>query len=752
MPSREGDSSERTNLPTPVHAGGDSGPILVPRPVRPVHEVVPLPPALIASPNPWALLLALLARWQLALTAGLLCAGVAGAVSWFYLAPAHYNAQALIHIDSNVPRVLFTTAEGRPDFASYQRTQMALVRSRLVLNAALRQSKVAELPIVKQQEDPAEWLAKELMLDYTLSPEILRVHLRGDQPEELVTLVNAVVNAYLQEIVAKEQVRQQARIDRLKQIYGQYEENLRGRRKTLRELAESAGSDDVQTLSMKQRLAAEQMGMAQRELLQLKSELRKLQIETGAKELRLKKLEAVEPPAGAAEEYLKTDPVARKHRKHEEELEEKIAHVLRVARPSQAEQLAARYRTELNVVKQARETRRKELMPVIAKTYRERLKQQWLDSAALQSDRLLVMKKLEEQLSEDINRLGDETRVTNRAALDLGSLKNEIAQAETVSRTVAAELEKLRVEALAPTRIQLLEAAEIPRSRDNKRKVMTTAVAAVGALLLVLGGLALWEHRARKMYSVDDVVRGLGLRLVGELPALPERVRRAAATDRPARDRYWRSLMAESVDATRTMLLHAAHTEGLRVVMITSALPGEGKTTLAGHLAQSLARGGQRTLLVDCDLRKPAAHRLFGLSPDIGLSEVLRDEIDLEEAIQTTGENGPFLLPAGCCDPTATLALAQHGIRDIFEQLKTQFDFIVVDSPPVLSVADSLLVAQRVDAVLFATLRNVSRLPAVHAAYERLATLGVRILGLVASGVRCHHYGRKYHTYVRTDM
>lgn len=750
MSAREGLSSERSHLPAPA-SPGDSSDVLLPRPVRHDSPVTPLPPALAAPPSPGTLALALLAHWPLALTAGLVCSAGAAAITWFYLVPGHYHAEAKIHISSEAPKILFTTAEGKPDFMSYQKTQMALVCSRFVLNAALRQPKVADLPIVKDQLDPAEWLIKELQLDYMLSPEILRVRLRGDQPEELVTLVNAVVNAYMQEVVNKEQLLQQSRSDRLKQIYSQYEENLRSRRKTLRELAEAAGSSNEQTLSLKQRLAVEQMGMAQRELIQLQSELRKLQIEVGTQEQRLKRLDSVEPSVAFVEEYLKNDRVAQKYLKRELELEEQIRHTLRVAKKSQARELAAHYRTELASLKQAREARRKELLPVITRDYRQKVKQDGAAANALQSDRLLVMKQLEQQLAEDVNRLNSETQRTNRQALDLESLKEEIAQGEAVARTVAAELEKLRVEALAPPRIQLLEAAALPRSRDTKRKVMATVGAAGGALLLVLGGLAMWEYRSRKMYSADDVVRGLGLRLVGELPALPTRVRRASTVQRPARDRYWRSLMAESVDATRTMLLHAAHTEGLRVVMIASALPGEGKTTLAGHLAQSLARGGRRTLLVDCDLRKPAVHRLFDVPSEIGLSEVLRDEIDLADAIQATSDNGPFVLPAGCCDPTATLALAQQGVREIFEQLKNQFDFIVVDSPPVLSVADSLLIAQRVDAVLFTTLRGVSRLPAVHAAYERLATLGIRILGLVAGGVRCHHYGRTYHRYVRTD-
>ena len=104
------------------------------------------------------------------------------------------------------------------------------------------------------------------------------------------------------------------------------------------------------------------------------------------------------------------------------------------------------------------------------------------------------------------------------------------------------------------------------------------------------------------------------------------------------KDRYWQNLLLESVDATRTMLVHAARTGSHRVVMITSAVGGEGKTSLSSYLATSLARSGLRTLLVDADLRSPSIHRLFDLPVAPGLSELLRGEVDLADAIARHGD------------------------------------------------------------------------------------------------------------------
>jgi capsular exopolysaccharide synthesis family protein len=190
------------------------------------------------------------------------------------------------------------------------------------------------------------------------------------------------------------------------------------------------------------------------------------------------------------------------------------------------------------------------------------------------------------------------------------------------------------------------------------------------------------------------------------------------------------------VDAARAFLLHAARQQETRVVMVTSAVGGEGKTSLATQLAASLARAGRKTLLVDFDLRNPAAHRLFDLPRGPGVAELLRGEASLEAVVHPTANGSLALLPAGQCDEPAVQALAREDLARLFARLKEQFDFVIVDSAPVLPVADTLLVAQHVDGVIFSILHEVSRLPRVYAAYQRLGMLGIRLLGAAVSGTR----------------
>ena len=182
----------------------------------------------------------------------------------------------------------------------------------------------------------------------------------------------------------------------------------------------------------------------------------------------------------------------------------------------------------------------------------------------------------------------------------------------------------------------------------------------------------------------------------------------------------------ESIDAIRTLLLCDSQRLATRVVLVTSAASGEGKTTLASHLASSLARAGRKTLLIDGDLRSPAVHQLFEVPMQPGLSEVLLSEVDLEDGVQETTLPGLTVMPAGQWDREVLQALARGGMEGIFEKLREAFDFIIMDSHPVLNATDTLLLAQQSDAVILAVLKGVSQSPRVYAAAQRLNEVGAR--------------------------
>jgi capsular exopolysaccharide synthesis family protein len=178
----------------------------------------------------------------------------------------------------------------------------------------------------------------------------------------------------------------------------------------------------------------------------------------------------------------------------------------------------------------------------------------------------------------------------------------------------------------------------------------------------------------------------------------------------------------------------------LRTLLVTSAVEGEGKTSLAGHLAISLARAGYSTLLVDGDVRAPSAHDLFQVPGAPGLCEVLNGESNLESVIHPTAIPGLSVLAAGAWDLDVRQSLAGTRWRETRRELESAFDFVVVDSGPVLAVSDSLLMARDVDGVLLSALLDVSRVSSVEETRDRLRAVGANLLGVVINGVVAPSY------------
>jgi capsular exopolysaccharide synthesis family protein len=300
----------------------------------------------------------------------------------------------------------------------------------------------------------------------------------------------------------------------------------------------------------------------------------------------------------------------------------------------------------------------------------------------------------------------------------------------------------------APSRIQKLDDAIAVANTTEGGRAGFALMVGFGTLMATIFGIAFLEFKARRISHVDEVTQGLKIHLMGSLPNVPKR---ALAGSTAAKDVYWQNRLTESVDAIRTTLMNAARFEGLRVVMVTSAVGGEGKTLLACHLAASLARAGLKTLLIDGDLRRPAVHRLFGLPLPRGLSELLQGEIEPADATHTGLMDGLAVISAGQRDSRASQALAGQRIREVLDQLRGSYDFIVIDSAPVLPVADSQLIGQHSDGVVFSIMRDVSRLPQVYAAYERLAVLRIRTLGAVVNGIGGGTYGAGDYYYISSQ-
>jgi capsular exopolysaccharide synthesis family protein len=713
-------------------------------------------PAVATGLNALSLLRALRRRQALALGVALLAAGIAAPAAWFLVPQAKYRAQARLQVAALPPKVLFRTVETEvlDDYRRYQATQQALVKSSLVLNATLGDANAKKSRMIREQKDPIAWLKEKLGVEFVAGSELMEISLSGEDPEEIARLVNAVKQAYIDEVVNVDVKRRTERHDKLNKLKQTYTDILKDRRENLRQLAKKVGSDDRPTLALRQQLAMEHQQRLRAELQDILAQKRKAEalLKTRAR-----------PPEGpaespapavaeadverAVERAIEQDPTVARLRdklaQQREQYDAERAHLRRTTRKG-TDPLLSALRGEIAGTERSLESQLRALRPVV----RQQLQEQGQGDRVTRGDEvereLAMLTELERSVRSEIKSETDDNQSLNESSMDLQVLQDDIARMASTTDRIGSEVEALNVELEAPPRIKPIEDATKPVVRDEKTRYMMIGVIVLGSFFGSLFGIAFLEFLSHRVDTADDVANDLGLSVVGALPILPAKAylrRRLAPGEN---DRHLKDFL-ESIDAMRTMLVHAARTGSHRVVMITSAVGGEGKTSLASYLATSLARSGLRILLVDADLRSPAIHRLFDLSLGAGLSEVLRGKALVADVIQHSAVENLEVVTAGRCDQRTLRVLSQGGLGSILGQLKEQFDFVVVDSSPILPVADASIIAQQVDAVLLSIFRDVSRKTKVCAALERLQSLGVRILGAVVTGVHSGLYGDVYY-------
>src|SRR5712692_3635185 len=260
-----------------VSPSAGRGELVEARPVLPQTGYMPLPPALTKGPDMSALLQALGRRWLLAAFLGTLLAGGVGAAVWFFL-PIRHTAYSQRRISMTPPWLVVRnadTSEGRGEFLTYQRTQAAWIKNYFVLSAALQLEDVKNLQMVREQPEPLTWLAEELKVDFQEGSEIITVSMTGQDPAEVVTLVKAVTQTYLDKIVNLEREGRRARLAELNDIYEKSVEKLRAQRNSQRKLADTLGTSDSQALTQKQVNLLALFGEKQRQHGQLETELMK---------------------------------------------------------------------------------------------------------------------------------------------------------------------------------------------------------------------------------------------------------------------------------------------------------------------------------------------------------------------------------------------------------------------------------------------------------------------------------------------
>ena len=667
-------------------------------------------------------------RWLPAIALGTLLATAAAAAVWFFL-PRSYEAVAWLRIRDK-SGMLVGGGRDNSEYEAYRKTQVALIKSPFVMTSALRRPGIAELETIRDEDkDPVGWLTRSIQVTAPMESEVVQVRLRGESASDIAKLVNAVTTCYLEDIVNKERTENLGRRDALEKKYKENMAEMREMRETFNSLARTLGTGNSAEVVTQRSLLLDHLGTLRTQLTQTQRDLTAIDAELAILDAKDRGEISTEDslPEEMVDSALVRDPQVIELDGRLAALDEQILFQQQRSARGANEPAVKRLQSQRDQVAQRIADRRAELRPqIVAQLAAEGASRR--PGQAVDSPRVLRMRREMFALSlgeitKDFEKVSKEVTELGKANADLEARRGEIEQLQRITDQIGIQLETTSLDLSMPSRVTLIEEAGVPEGDDRLFRIVLSSLAGGAGLVLGGGLIVLLEYLGDRLSSPDEVPQRLGVRMLGTLPRISRSRRRSSE-----------GLLAESVDSIRTLVVQSGR-EAPRVILVTSAVEHEGKTTVASQLAASLARSDKRTLLIDGDLRHPTAHLALEIEPGAGLCEVLRGEVSADEAVQPTNIDGLFVVTGGTCDYAAITALSRPELARLIKGYRESFDNIVIDAGPVLAFADSLLLGQQSDVAIVASMRDISRVRLVNAAIDRLRSVGIRVLGTVVNGV-----------------
>jgi capsular exopolysaccharide synthesis family protein len=271
-----------------------------------------------------------------------------------------------------------------------------------------------------------------------------------------------------------------------------------------------------------------------------------------------------------------------------------------------------------------------------------------------------------------------------------------------------------------------------PSSPDVKRNVMLGLLLAFGA---AAASVALAEMLDAGLATAEDVERRLDTAYLGSIPLLSSIAEGPAEAPMDYVVAKPLSAFAEAFRSLQAAIVYARLGEPVKMIAVTSALPGEGKTTTAVCLARTIALQGRKVLIVDCDLRRRTVNRLLQDEPTVGLLEVLNGEATLQQAVSVDAATGAHVLPLAASKFTPKDVFGTVAMDRLLAELRSRYDLVILDTAPVLPVADTRVLAQKADLLVFLARWRKTPQPAIEAAFRLLNTTGVGVGGVVLTQV-----------------
>jgi capsular exopolysaccharide synthesis family protein len=360
-------------------------------------------------------------------------------------------------------------------------------------------------------------------------------------------------------------------------------------------------------------------------------------------------------------------------------------------------------------------------------------------------------KQKEAELLTSYDQYKNDAQSLNVKATEYTILETKLDQSKRFCEILDNRIKELNVsEEAGALNISILEAARPAEQPTSPKKAATLAVSLILGLICGTGFASVKDKLDWRLRSTEEISTILAVPVLGVVPSMPSAKGKKDVTGNGQKVQLEpRSSIAEAYRTIRTAVFFGVPKGQARTILITSPSPSDGKTTMVSNLAITMAQAGQKTLIVDADFRKPMQHNIFGFANEVekGLSSILSGQITLDNAIRNCPTDGLFLLTSGPEIPNPSELLNSEAFSNLLKELTHRYDRIIIDSPPITSVADSQILAALCDiTILVIRAEKTTRKTAEHAR-EALAGIGARVLGAVVNDVSPRHSRYGYYSH-----
>lgn len=366
---------------------------------------------------------------------------------------------------------------------------------------------------------------------------------------------------------------------------------------------------------------------------------------------------------------------------------------------------------------------------------------------ALRND-FLAAQANERSLQISLDQQRAEAQELNRASIQYGVLQRDATSNQTMFSGLLERSRETGISGeLKTSNIRVVDRAETPRTPTSPKKMTNLLLALFGGSLLAIGLVFFFEYLDSRIKQPDEIKAQLGLPFLGMVPLFDPK----ETTGPPLIGNGMPNEFSEAFRSIRTNVLFSSADSGCKSIVVTSTGPGEGKSVVAANVAKSLALAGQRVLLIDADMRRPKLHELYGASLEPGLSNMMVGDAKASDAVKRTLTPNLWLMTAGKHPPNPAELLGSRRFKDFMTSLSEHFDWVLIDSPPVMAVTDASIIAHSATAVIFVVGAEMTSRGAAKTALDQLSSAKAKYVGAILNRVNLSRNAYYYSRYYRRE-